>query len=349
MRATFRPRTRILLLATLALALGCGDEAPDRPGADAASDGAPPDLGTPDGPPPGDWGPPPDGGGPYVEILQPKNGATVNNPVTFVIAAQQVATVQIFADQWPLSPAWDPQTKTSLTYSFSGVNYARQIELVGYDGQGKTVASHGIQITVAGSQDKGQLVGQMWITYYFLAKETDYPGAADTTLYDSQCAPIVQVSAAFSDAVCIEGSGLLQDGRVINYASTCSCGRPCPTGGIVCYSVLDKATYPWGMGAASNPLVPLRSWAVDKSQIPIGTVLYAEEWDGVTIPQKDGLGGFIHDGCFKADDVGGAITGLHYDFFAGTKAMWLALEQIHGTKSNFTVYKNGGRCAYLQP
>jgi 3D (Asp-Asp-Asp) domain-containing protein len=267
MRDTARPRPRILLLAALALALGCGDEAPDRPGTDAAGDSAPPDLGTPDGPSPGDWSAPLDGGIPYIDI----------------------------------------------------------------------------------SQDKGQLVGQMWITYYYLAKETDYPGPADTTLYDANCAPIVDVSAAFSDAVCIEGSGLLQDGRVINYASTCSCGRPCPTGGIVCYAVLDKATYPWGMGAASNPLVPLRSWAVDKSEIPLGTVLYAEEWDGVTMPGIDGLGGFVHDGCFVADDVGGAITGLHYDFFAGTKAMWLALEQIHGTKSTFTVYKNGGRCAYLLP
>ena len=53
-----------------------------------------------------------------------------------------------------------------------------------------------------------------------------------------------EVSADFSDSVCIEGSGKLADGRVINFAQTCSCGRPCPTGGIICYSVLDSSQFP---------------------------------------------------------------------------------------------------------
>jgi 3D (Asp-Asp-Asp) domain-containing protein len=157
------------------------------------------------------------------------------------------------------------------------------------------------------------------------------------------------VPAEFSDDVCIEGSGRLEDGRVINYADTCSCGRPCPTGGIICYAVLDPVEFPWGMGSRGNALEPLRSWAVDNAFLPYGTVLYAAEWDGVAIPPVDGLGGFTHDGCFRADDVGGAIDDNHFDFFAGTSGMWRALEAIFPTGSDFTVYRDGDRCSYLSP
>lgn len=79
------------------------------------------------------------------------------------------------------------------------------------------------------------------------------------------------------------------------------------------------------------------------------TVLYAEQLDGILIPSVDGLGDFVHDGCFRADDVGGAITGNHFDFFAGTAGMWRALERIFPTRSEFTVYRDGDRCAYLRP
>lgn len=194
------------------------------------------------------------------------------------------------------------------------------------------------------NQDRGTYVANMYITYYYLSREVDYSGSANTALYDKNCNAITQVPSAFSDSVCIEGSGILKDGRVINYATTCNCGRRCPTGGIICYSVLDKNAYPWGAGAASRPLRPLRSLAVDRNKIAIGTKLYIPEWDGVYIPSVDGIGGFTHDGCLSADDVGGAIVGNHFDFFSGTSGMWKALEKIHNTKKYLTVYKNPGRC-----
>jgi 3D (Asp-Asp-Asp) domain-containing protein len=184
----------------------------------------------------------------------------------------------------------------------------------------------------------------MYITYYYLSQESNYSGTANTTLYDKNCKAIVKVSSKFSDSACIEGSGRLKDGRVINYAKTCSCGRRCPTGGIICYSVLDKNKFPWGAGARSNPLRPLRSLAVDRNKIAIGTKLYIPEWDGVQIPAIDGIGGFTHDGCVYADDVGGAIKGNHFDFFSGTSKMWKALEKVHKTKKYLTVYKNPSRC-----
>jgi 3D (Asp-Asp-Asp) domain-containing protein len=194
---------------------------------------------------------------------------------------------------------------------------------------------------------RGTLLGDVWITYYFKAVEEDYPGVANTTLYDDMCRPIADVSAAFSDVICIEGSGRLSDGRVLNYASTCSCGRPCPTGGIICYQDLDATRFPWGLGNRGNALEPLRWWATDRSFIASGTILYSPDWDGVAIPDVDGIGDYVHDGCFRADDVGGAIDGNHVDVFAGTRSMWLALESIHPTRTNITVYENPPRCAHL--
>lgn len=361
MTKTLIPLAALLLLL---LAAACGDDEPNRPTADAMITIDLPTADAPtkpptDGPKPKQDAPGPKAdapvhvdmpNGPWVKIVSPADKATVKNPVTFTVAANKVATVRIFADKWPLSAAWDPATKTTLSYTFNGLNFARTVELFGYDGAGKELAKQTITITVQSANlDKGTLVGQLYNTYYYLAAEADYSGTADTNLNDSSCSAIAKVAAKFSDAVCIEGSGLLKDGRVINYAKKCSCGRACPTGGIVCYSVLDKAKFPWGMGNKSNPLVPLRSWAVDTSLIPSGTILYAEQWDGVKIPAIGGIGNFTHDGCFRADDVGGAITGKHYDFFAGTKPMWLALEKIFKTKTYFTVYKNPGRCSHLKP
>lgn len=196
-------------------------------------------------------------------------------------------------------------------------------------------------------EGQGTPISSLWNTYYYLAKEDDYPGTKNTALNSSSCQELVEVSASFSDAVCIEGSGRLSDGRVINYASTCSCGRPCPTGGTVCYSILDPVQFPWGKGARSNPLEPLRSLAVDRSTIALGTTVYLQEWDGYQVPSVDGIGGFTHDGCFRADDVGGAIQGPHIDIFSGTKAMYLRLEQDFPTRTSYTSFKNAPKCLYL--
>lgn len=187
---------------------------------------------------------------------------------------------------------------------------------------------------------KGTPVGTFWNTYYYLATEDAYSGADDTTLYDANCDAIADVPADFADAACIEGSARLEDGTVINYDQPCSCG-PCS----FCWAAMDPTTHPWGMGSHGNALEPLRSWATDTSEIPYGTVVYVEEWDGVQIPQIGDLGGFVHDGCFRADDVGGGIDGNHFDFFAGTHAMWQALENIFATRTDFSVYVDSPRCA----
>lgn len=343
----FRRTTKLsLLLVCVSCGLGsCGDDDGNPPDARAQDAASGMDASTlPDA------ADPRDAGTPWVRLLAPEDGAVVFNPVGFQVTAGGVAQVEILADGASLGAPWDPAASDTQTYSFGELGTAHAIELRGLDGGGQVLATDAISITVV-SDDTGTYLGTMWNTYYYLALETDYPGTADTTLFDDSCAPIADVPADFSDSVCIEGSGRLADGRVVNYASTCSCGRPCPYGShpIICYSVLDPQAFPWGAGAQSNPLEPLRSWAVDPSTIPLGTLIYAVEWDGVVLPSADGLGGFTHDGCFRADDVGGGIQGDHYDFFAGTATLWQSLEGIFPTGSTFNVYLDPGRCAYLAP
>lgn len=338
--------------------LGAPDGASGGDGPAVTGDGP---VTAPDGAPakqdsagPADSAPPkPDAGDkPWVKFVSPKNKTTVKNPVTFTVAAHKVATVRIYANQWPLSAAWDPKTKTTLSYKFNYTSYERLIELFGYDKNGKQLAKDVIRIWVSSttSGGNGTPFGQMYITYYYMAQEKDYSGAANTTISDSSCKPIAKVAKKFYDALCIEGSGKLNDGRVINYAKKCSCAAACSyKGARICYSVLNKTKYPWGSGSG-GPLVPLRTWAVDTKLIKMGTLLYAKEWDGVAIPKVDGIGGFTHDGCFRAGDVGGAIKGMHYDFFSGTKAMASALNKGKTVnKSYFSVNKDPGKCKYLTP
>jgi len=193
--------------------------------------------------------------------------------------------------------------------------------------------------------DPGELIGQFVLTYYWFLFEGDYPGPDTTVLVDANCDPVATVPEQYAAEVCIEGSGKLTTGEIINVDGTCACGYAC-NGPKLCFTLLDPVEFPWGSGSSDNPLEPLRSWAVDTSVIPHGTVVYAPDWDGMDIPAIDGIGGFTHDGCFRADDVGGGIQGMHIDFFAGTTSMWNSLEAMFPSlEQEFAVYQNSPACA----
>lgn len=87
--------------------------------------------------------------GASVRILSPADGATVENPVTFTIAADGVATVALDADGYALGEAWDPSVTDELSYSFNGTGYERLITLTGYDATGAALATDQVTITVA--------------------------------------------------------------------------------------------------------------------------------------------------------------------------------------------------------
>jgi 3D (Asp-Asp-Asp) domain-containing protein len=182
----------------------------------------------------------------------------------------------------------------------------------------------------------GTLVGAVQLTYYWVTQQSDYSGANDTALCDVSTNVLATVPLAFANALKLEGTGKLSDGRLLNIGGSCACS----SGMTTCYIVLDQTKFPWGVGVQSRPLVPFRSIAVDKTVIPYGTHVYIAEFDGVQMPSSYG---FVHDGCFEADDTGGGIVGKHIDFFAAEKKNYQSLD---GTLNlnNVTAYVNPPRC-----
>lgn len=184
----------------------------------------------------------------------------------------------------------------------------------------------------------------LWNTYYKLAAETDFGGSPSVALLDNGGNHIANITRAFYDDFCMEGSGKLRDGRVINFGSGSSYGQGCTA------RVLDSSRYPWGAGAyipgesAARPLRPWKSIATDRHVIPLGSTVYIREFDGLYIPEVDGVGGFTHDGCFVAEDTGGAITGNHIDIFGGTNRSYRAVERMIPTRSRLTAWVNSARC-----
>jgi 3D (Asp-Asp-Asp) domain-containing protein len=73
----------------------------------------------------------------------------------------------------------------------------------------------------------------------------------------------------------------------------------------------------YGQGTDGYQLIPYRTIAVDRTQIPTGSVIYIPEARGkiVTLPSGDRV---IHDGFFFAADVGSGVQGNHIDVFIGT-------------------------------
>jgi 3D (Asp-Asp-Asp) domain-containing protein len=183
--------------------------------------------------------------------------------------------------------------------------------------------------------DPGTLLGEARITFYWVAYEGDYLCSdPDTQLGTCSGDPIAMVCPDFASAARLEGTARLVDGRMINIGG-CSCA-----GGFDCFVALDTTEFPWGMGNRSNPLVPFVSVAVDTDVIANGTVLYSPDIDGVALPEA--MGGGTHDGCLRADDVGGGITGMHIDFFAALRTYYTELDPL--IPENVTLYTDSPRC-----
>jgi 3D (Asp-Asp-Asp) domain-containing protein len=200
-------------------------------------------------------------------------------------------------------------------------------------------ASPGVDSHVADAAPPGATRGSFKLTYYWVTAEDDFTAAADTQLFDSSCALLDTVPAAFADSLDTEGTGRLVDGRVINTTGPCNCGRS------PCYDPVDTQ-HPWGTGVQNRALIPFRTIAVDPKVIPYGTPLYIEELDGVVMPGDSPWGGFVHDGCVIAGDTGGAIIGTHIDFFSGLKSGYTALDAKLALKT-VTIHDGGARCPAL--
>lgn len=158
------------------------------------------------------------------------------------------------------------------------------------------------------------------------------------TLYDHKtCKPLATVNRNFATQIAMQGTGQLNDGRLINYVGACGCANS------PCFQQVS-ARAKWGTGAAMKALTPFRSIAVDPAVIKLGTRLYIPELDGQKMPGKAPWGGFVHDGCVVAEDTGGAIDGLHIDFFVAGKQHYYKIDRKLKLKE-VTIYDGSQKCA----
>jgi 3D (Asp-Asp-Asp) domain-containing protein len=198
------------------------------------------------------------------------------------------------------------------------------------------------------------LVGdQQWaLRFYWLSLESDYePGAQHAPragtcavpanrfveLYTKEGFFFGRVQERYACSLKLEGSGLLRDGRVVNYTGACKFGYG------TCFEQLDLTDFPFGRGAGLRPLVPFKSVAVDPRVVRIGEPLYVPEFDGLVLPD-----GSIHDGCVRADDTGGGIKGRKLDFFVVTYGNFRALLDGLLGVSWITPHVEAPRCEYLR-
>lgn len=136
------------------------------------------------------------------------------------------------------------------------------------------------------------------------------------------CRQIAEVTREFAGQLEMQGTGKLKDGRVLNIWGPCRCDRS------PCFKVTSAT---WGTAGTGRALQPFRTVAVDPRVIKLGTLLYVPVLEGRTMPGRAPWGGFVHDGCVVADDVGGAIKGKQLDLFVGRRGHHLGLSGSGGS------------------
>jgi len=194
----------------------------------------------------------------------------------------------------------------------------------------------------SGALDKtgggGRVLGTFRNTYYDFPSEKAFSGP-QISLMNAKCEPIAQVPRAFYEAACVQGSGALARGGTVSFAKRdCACAEVCPrTNQKICFDALDRQTYPWGRGASGNPIAPLHSLAADTSVLPMGTVVYLPELDGI-----DGS-----DGCFVVEDRGMKVQGQHVDIFTGDPSRTASLNSQVPSNQGVTVVVDAPSCGRL--
>jgi 3D (Asp-Asp-Asp) domain-containing protein len=195
---------------------------------------------------------------------------------------------------------------------------------------------------------------QQWaLRFYWLSLEADYAETVSNNvprggacaippnrwveLYTLEGYFFGRVPERYACSLKLEGSGLMSDGRVVNYTGSCKFGYG------TCFEQLDISDYPFGRGAGQRPLIPFKSVAVDPRVIRLGEPLYIPEFDGMVLPD-----GSIHDGCVRADDTGGGIKGRKMDFFVVTYGNFRALLDGLLGVTWITPHVEAPRCQYLR-
>jgi 3D (Asp-Asp-Asp) domain-containing protein len=192
------------------------------------------------------------------------------------------------------------------------------------------------------------------LRFYWLSLEEDYddptsgavpksgriravPTNTYVELYTPEGYYFGHVPERFAWSLRLEGSGLMKDGRIVNYTGKC------PFGYGTCFEQLDVDEHPFGRGAGLRKLVPFKSVAVDPRLVPIGEPIYIPEFDGLVLPD-----GSIHDGCVRADDTGGGIKRRKMDFFVVTYGNFRFLLDELENVTWMTPQIQAPRCEYMR-
>ncbi|HEX9105321.1 MAG TPA: 3D domain-containing protein [Polyangia bacterium] len=176
------------------------------------------------------------------------------------------------------------------------------------------------------------------LSFYWIAYESEYANESyDTAIYTRAGYYIGSFPQAFVFELKLEGSGILRDGRVLNYDGECDYGMG------TCFKTLALEQHPLGAGVQGRPLVPFRSIAVDPRFIPIGATVYVPELVGALLPD-----GTRHDGCLRADDMGGAIKEHKLDFFVESYNNFKFIADNLWWRMKATPTLEEPRCAYLK-
>jgi hypothetical protein len=177
--------------------------------------------------------------------------------------------------------------------------------------------------------------------FYWLAFEEDHADdpidAGDADVYTPRGFFLGNFPWRFVRAMRMEGSAVLSDGRVVNYAGRCRFGVG------TCFEQLDRDEFPYGRGAGRRTLIPFHSVAVDPRLVRLGEPLYVPELDGLPLPD-----GSVHDGCVRADDTGGNIKQKELDFFVVTRDNFRSLIELLYGGDRVTPHIEAPRCAYLR-
>jgi 3D (Asp-Asp-Asp) domain-containing protein len=192
----------------------------------------------------------------------------------------------------------------------------------------------------------GRKLGVFRNTYYDFPLEREYTGPL-VDVFDASCRSLARVPQEFHDTLCMQGSGLLADGRTLSFARRdCSCARRCPRSSQqICFEALPPERYPWGRGASGEPITPLLSVAVDVDVIPLGTPLFIPEYLG---QPRDAEHHSEHDGCFIAQDRGIKIQGRHIDVFTGEEAQTELWNRLVPSNRGVTVIVDSPFCSGIQ-
>ena len=250
------------------------------------------------------------------------------------------------------SPPWLPEPAALMTPQLSAAPSSQPVALpttsvrrIG--GEPDPLAAQK-RAVARGDASIGRKIGVFRNTYYDFPEERTYSGdsasGASVDVFDASCQPLARVPRDFHDTLCMQGSGLLADGRTLSFARRdCSCARRCPRSQQqICFEALEPERFPWGRGATGEPITPLLSVAVDVDVIPLGTSLFIPEYLGLP---RDPERHSEHDGCFIAQDRGIQIQGQHIDVFTGEEAVTRIWNRLVPSNRGVTVILDSPFCS----